>query len=114
MDNLADLAAVVRIQKAAESNLEVGNHPVVDRSYLLWLEDRNLAASLRCILAAEKYLVVRTGSVGQDYMQFLAVPDNLIQESDWYIEQGNLAEKVAGDSLADLCTAVDLALLEAL
>lgn len=69
---------------------------------------------LDCILVAEKCLVVHTGLVGQESMQTLVALGNLSQGFDWYIEQDNLAEKVAEDNLADLYIVVDQVLLEVL
>lgn len=72
-----------------------------------------MAASLHYILVVEKHLAVRTDLVDQEYMQILVDLGSLSQDSDQYIEQDNLAEKVAEDSLVDLCTAADLVRSEA-
>lgn len=113
-DSLVDLAVVVRIQKVAASCPEVDNLPVVGHSYSQWSEDHNLAVLLQYIPVAEKYLVARTDLADLVCMRTLVVLDNLIQDSDWYIEQGILAGKAAVDNLADLCIVVDLVQLEAL
>lgn len=73
-----------------------------------------MAALLHYILAAEKRLVVHIGLVDQECMRILVDLGNSSQDSDQCIEQDNLAEKVAEDSLVDLYTAVDLVWLEAL
>lgn len=113
-DSLADLVEVVRIRKVAVSYQEVDNRLVADRNYSPWSADHNLAASLRYIPVAEKYWVVHTDLVGQEYMLIPVALDNLIQDSGWCIEQGILAEKAAVDNLADLYTAVGLVQSEAL
>jgi hypothetical protein len=114
VDSLADLAVVVHIRKAAELCPVAGNHLVVDRNCSLWLEDHSLAALLHYILAAERRLAVHTGLVDQECMQILVGLGSLSQDFDQYIEQDNLAEKVAEDNLVDLYTAADLVRLEAL
>lgn len=71
-----------------------------------------MAASLHYTLAVEKHLVVHIDSVDQECTQILAVLGNSSQDSDWRIEQDNLAEKAVEDNLVDLYIVVDLAQLE--
>lgn len=73
-----------------------------------------MAESLRYILVAERCWAVHTDLADQECTRILVVLDSLSQDLDSCIEQGNLAEKVVEDNLADLCIVVDLAQLEAL
>lgn len=73
-----------------------------------------MAASLHCILAAEKHLVVHTDLVDQECMRILVDLGNLRQDSDQCIEQDNLAEQVVEDNPVDLYIVADLVQLEAL
>ena len=73
-----------------------------------------MAASLHYILAVEKRLAVHIGLVDPECMQILVDLGSLNQDSDQYIEQDNLVEKVAEDNLVDLYIVVDLVQLEVL
>lgn len=83
--NLVGLAAEDRILPVAGS-FRVADSLAEDRNCSRSSEDRNLAATKRCIPVVGMRLVVHIGLAVQECKRILEAPDNLYQDFDSNIE----------------------------